>query len=357
MAPIRCIVVGSGWRSLFYWRIARAYPELFEMAAMVCRTEEKASRMSREYGIPAVFSEKAGEERQPEFVVVAVNKAAIFEVTKRWALKGYPVLCETPAALTLENVRELWRLRQEAGVRIQTAEQYFLYPSFCAGIEAVKRGYLGDPYAIDISAAHDYHAVSLIRRYLNIGYQNMIISGKRYHFPVEETDSRYGAITDGRVSQRERVRLTFEFEGGKTAFYDFDGIQYHSFIRSRHIKVQGQLGELDDGTLRYVDKEHKPHRENMQTEYGDQGGISRIRLGGQLLYENPFIKRGQQILPSQDETAIAEFLFGMREYISKGIEVYPLAEALQDAYVRVLMEEMLETGQAVRSERQEWAEN
>lgn len=44
MAKLRFIVVGSGWRSLFYWRIAQALPERFERCAMLCRTEEKAEK-------------------------------------------------------------------------------------------------------------------------------------------------------------------------------------------------------------------------------------------------------------------------------------------------------------------------
>ena len=55
--PLRFVVIGSGWRSLFYWRIACAYPELFTMEAMLCRTEEKAGHMRKQYGIPAVTSE------------------------------------------------------------------------------------------------------------------------------------------------------------------------------------------------------------------------------------------------------------------------------------------------------------
>lgn len=38
MTKLRFIVVGSGWRSLFYWRIAQALPERFELCAMLCRT-------------------------------------------------------------------------------------------------------------------------------------------------------------------------------------------------------------------------------------------------------------------------------------------------------------------------------
>lgn len=75
--PLRFVVIGSGWRSLFYWRIACAYPELFTMEAMLCRTEEKAGHMRKQYGVPAVTSEASCEAMKPDFVVVAVNKASI----------------------------------------------------------------------------------------------------------------------------------------------------------------------------------------------------------------------------------------------------------------------------------------
>ncbi len=343
MDQIRFAVVGSGWRSLFFWRIARACPKYFEMTAMLCRSEEKAEKMRREYGVRAVTSEEEVRKDDPEFIVVAVNKTSICEVSIHWMEMGYPVLCETPAALTLEELYRLWQMHVEHDAKLQVAEQYFLYPSFAAGIAAVERGYLKTPYVIDISAAHDYHAASLIRRYLSIGMEKMTVSGRRYCFPVEETDSRYGSVTDGSVKMRERVRITFDFESGKSAFYDFDGVQYHSFIRGRHLRVQGECGELDDDLLRWVDDAHQIHEARMETEWAPDGsGIRCVRLNGEILYENPFWKLGEKRLLSQDETAIGTMLLGMREYIRHGREVYPLTEALQDAYIRILMSEALD---------------
>ena len=35
MAKLRYLIVGSGWRSLFYLRVAQALPERFEVCAML----------------------------------------------------------------------------------------------------------------------------------------------------------------------------------------------------------------------------------------------------------------------------------------------------------------------------------
>ena len=98
MAKLRFIVVGSGWRSLFYWRIAQALPERFELCAMLCRTEEKAEKMHREYGVPVSTSAEQCAALHPDLVVVAVNKASIAAVSTEWLARGFAVLCETPAA-------------------------------------------------------------------------------------------------------------------------------------------------------------------------------------------------------------------------------------------------------------------
>ena len=71
MKPLSFIIVGSGWRSLFYVRIAKQFPQLFELKYMLCRTQEKADRIAAEHGITATTSEKLCEQAKPDFVVIA----------------------------------------------------------------------------------------------------------------------------------------------------------------------------------------------------------------------------------------------------------------------------------------------
>ena len=354
MKPLSFVVVGSGWRAMFYVRIALRYPECFKLCALLCRTREKAERIRAEYGIPVTTDARVCEDARPDFVVVAVNRASKFAVTKQWLAKGFAVLSETPAAETADELEELWALRQ-AGARLQIAEQYTRYPLLAAGLRAVGQGLLGDPYAVSLSLAHDYHAASLIRHMLRFDggpFPAFKVCGKAYEFPVEETDSRYGPVTDGSVKQRRRVRLTLEFEGGKAAFYDFDGVAYHSAIRARHISVQGRRGEWYDTVLRYTDAAHRPVREELKAWLDP----AYERLNTRELLElsrkwNPEVR----LENPQDEYAVAALMLDLREWLGGGRESYPLSEALEDAYTWLLMDEAARRpGQTAASERRAW---
>ncbi|MDO5417324.1 MAG: Gfo/Idh/MocA family oxidoreductase [Lachnospiraceae bacterium] len=388
MKPLSFIIVGSGWRSMFYAEIARRYPERFHLEYMLCRREEKAAYIRQEYQIPATTSVTACEAARPDFVVVAVSKPSICEVTLEWAEKGFAVLCETPAGMTVEQLKALWESRERFGSRIQVAEQYTRYPILAAGLQAIRQGRLGEPYAVHLSIAHDYHGVSLIRHMLNLKPGPVRLWGRQDCYPVMETDSRYGAITDGSVKERERNRILMEFGSGKTAFYDFSGVQYHSYIRSRHLNVQGQNGEWNDTIVRYVQKAHPTNSPSMNA---DPMNIVPMRNNGKQfdtpegrmqpdaflpteerlhLYRNPRYKELEtdwlkeksrvwnpvlELEREQDEYAIAAMMFDMKEFMEDGVECYPLAEALEDAYVWILMQKALKNpGIWVESERMPW---
>lgn len=339
MKPLSFVIIGSGWRAMFFARIARRFPEQFELKYLYCRTEEKAERVAREQGVPVTTSIEACEAARPDFVVVAVSKADICAVTKDWAAKGYPVLMETPAGCTVEELKELWELKEKHGAKIQVAEQYHRYPIMAAGLKAVKEGKLGDPYAVSLTVAHDYHGASLIRRMLGMGFEPMTLHGNRYRLPVTETDSRYGPVMGGGVKEQPRDHVTIEFASGKTAFYDFSGVLYHSFIRSRHLNVQGQNGEWNDSWLRYLGEDGLPVLEQMKPYLDPRYQCLETEELREICGRwNPVLTLEGQ----QDEYAIATMMFDMRDYLAGGAEVYPLAESLEDAYIWLLIQEAAE---------------
>ena len=181
--------------------------------------------------------------------------------------------------------------------------------------------------------------------------------GKRYEFPVTETDSRYGAVTDGSIKQWNRECIAIEFMSDrsairKIAYYDFSGVQYHSFIRSRHLNVQGRDGEWNDTVLRYIGENGLPVKEPV-LPYLDPKykGIETDELRQIASQWNPYL----ELDSDQDEYAIASMMLDMREYLEGGKEVYPLAEALEDAYTWILMNRAVENPQeAVWSENMPW---
>ena len=346
------VIVGSGYRARFYARIARTYPSLFS-AMFLCRSEEKAALMTRETGVPAVWSAEEAMAFHPEFVVVVVNKASIADVCAEWVNRGYPVLMETPAGMTREQLLRLWDLSQN-GARIAVAEQYHRYPDIIAGLQAIADGKIGTPGTAYLSVAHDYHGMSLIRRMLRTEGESYTIRGERTMHPVTETDSRTGPIPGNPVRERARDVVWVCFDSGKNALYDFSGVQYHSFIRSRHIVVRGDRGEWCDTVLYRLDDGGRPVREELAPVIPERY----VALDTALLRDARRVaKRGLSMDNLQDEFAMASMLYDMKDFLETGREIYPFSEALEDAYFRILMEEALaEPWKEVRAEKMPWME-
>ena len=145
--------------------------------------------------------------------------------------KGVPVLAETPPGESMEDLYRLWKACEEYHPKVQVAEQYFLQPLYESWYQAIQKGLLGRVENISISALHGYHGISMIRRLLGIRGEICTIYGKRYHFTVTETYGRDGMVFDGETFLCPRDRAVLEFEGEKTAFFDFsDPAQYHPWL-------------------------------------------------------------------------------------------------------------------------------
>lgn len=345
----RFVIVGSGWRAAYYARIAKALPERFELLAVLCRTQEKADFVARDWGVPATVSEDFCVAVRPDFVVIAVSKGAGQEVALQWVERGCTVLAETPAALDHEGLKRLNALPEEKKSRYLLAEQYHLYPEHDAVCRLLRGGIIGEAHFLSISLAHDYHAVSLIRAFLDLEPDlKCSLLAKTFALPTVETLSRYETCSDGRIADKKRTLALFKFENGKTALYDFDSEQYRSPIRKNLLKIQGVRGEIIGRNVHYLDEDNRPReseiivksrtveRDTDNPNFKQIEEIEKITFEGKVLYEPPFGLCGL----SQDETAIARLMQKTADYAAgKGENPYDLKKALDDSRLAILMHE------------------
>ena len=320
------------------------------------RSEERAREIEQATGIRATGDFETAIGWNPDFVILCVSKPSTKEWLFRFMEHQIPVLCETPPATTVEELNEVWQENVRLNGKIQVAEQYFLQPYYHAVQNIIDSGLLGDILSANMSAIHGYHAMSIFRKFLGVGFENCTISGKRYELPVTLTRNRAGWHETGEVISTTRDRADMVFENGKIAFFDFDDEHYFSPIRSRRWNVQGIRGEIQNDTVSYMNEQHRPVTEKM---YREDDGVNNIdgwshmyiSFKGERIYENPF--PGLRI--NDDEIAVTDLLVGMKRYVETGEDIYSLRDGLQDAYLDFMREEAVTTGKTITTTSQSWA--
>ena len=357
----RFVLIGSGWRAMYYARIAKALPNRFACLGILCRSQEKKERMEQE-GIHAVMTREECLALKPDFAVIAVDKPHMSETAMEWS-EYLPVLMETPAATDFETLAKMRELLS-SDRKIAVAEQYRLYATHSARMRVLSEVM---PYGGDylyLSEAHEYHGASLMRQYIGgMDIMPFQVSAKSWEFLTAETLSRYERFTDGRMEMKKRTLAVFEFSDFSTCVYDFDSEQYRSPIRHNLFKLQGVRGEMIDNTVRWLDQNNRPRCETMQVKtrlvktdnpnpnFSEFREITGITFEGREVYVPPFGECGL----SEDETAIALLLEGMEEYVrGTGPNPYPLKEALIDSYMAICMQEALKSRKTVHSDGFLW---
>lgn len=345
------LIVGSGFRSEFYGRIAAAHPELFK-AMFLCRSEEKVKKVTEDTGIPATTDVNKALAMHPDFIVVAVDKEHVADVAEEWVLRDFPVVTETPVGSSIEKLEKIWKLHETQNAKIVCCEQYQRHPLLANGLAAIKAGQLGTPQTGYLSLLHDYHAASILRRMMLTFGEGYVMHGERKSSPVTETDSRYCAFYDGRTKQEVRDIVHISYDSGKTAIYDFASIEYRSYIRTRHITLRCDKGEWSDRIQYYLDEDNNPQRNFIMPDIPEKYRA----LDTQALRDSRRVWQPELHLDNiWDEYAIATILLDMEEYIAGGKSPYPLKEALDDAlFWLVLQDAVKNPWKEIRVPKQSW---
>ena len=114
-APVRFGLVGSGWRSEFFARLARLVPDRLQLTGVVTRSAERGAEVAATWSVPAyrTVDELLVGDGRPEFVIPSVPWPVTPEVTRDLVRREMPVLAETPPAPDVEGLRTVAGYRCE----------------------------------------------------------------------------------------------------------------------------------------------------------------------------------------------------------------------------------------------------
>jgi predicted dehydrogenase len=355
--PVTFGIVGGGWRAEFYARLAALLPERLTLVGAAVRRPQSAERVGREWGVPAYLS--PGEliaKQRPEFVVSSVPWAVNPEVIATAVAAGVRVLAETPPAPDEAGLRELWA-RVGGREAVQVAEQYLLMPGHAARRQLVAEGMIGQVTSVQVSSTHGYHAVSMIRGLLGVGFGPVRVTASRFTAPLLDPLTRAGWTDEVTPKDAATTLATLAFGDGGSGLYDFTDNQWHNRLRQRRIVIRGSHGEIaDDTVVRWTEPRTILRSTIVRSQLGqdlslDGHDTEHLSFDGEVVYRNPFL--GLRLM--DEEIAIASMLTATAAWSrGEGPAPYPLAEACQDHLIALAIDRAASSGAPVVTGIEPW---
>lgn len=352
-------IVGKGWRAEFFVRLAGLMPDKLTLIGAAVRRPESAEEIKSRWRVPVYLSpDDLAVKQRPDFVVTSVPWPVTPVAIAALVDAGVRVLAETPPAPDEDGLRELWG---KVGSRrmVQVAEQYLLMPAHAARQEIVRRGVIGQATSVQVSSTHGYHAVSMIRGLLDVGYGPVRVAAQRFTAPLLDPLTRDGWTDEQDPKPAATTLSTLDFGDGKSGLYDFTDNQWHNRLRQRRIVIRGTHGELDDDTVvRWGGPRTVLHSKLVREQLGhdlnlDGHDTEHFSFDGDVVYRNPFL--GLRLM--DEEIAIASIMAATAAWSrDEGPAPYPLAQASQDHLISQAIDRAAETGQPVTTEVEPWAE-
>ena len=351
---VRFAVVGSGWRSEFFARVAAAAPERLALVGAQVRSDDGAARMAR-WGVPTVRTLDDLLALRPEFVAVAVPWDVTPGLARELVGAGAHVLLETPPAPDLDGLRSLWHQLGASGL-VQVAEQYTRMPGHSARLAVIADGAIGTPNAVEVHSTHMYHAMSLIRTFLGTGLGDVTATGRTFTAPLVDPLSPRGWIDDPQPVPRTTTVATLDFGEGRYGLYDFVENQWWNPLLARRLVVRGSRGEIVDDTVTRWTTDGTVTSPIVYRRTGvdlnlEGNELVNATFDGRVVYRNPW--PGTRL--SEDDIAVASHLEDTGVWArGEGPEPYPLAWGCHDHAIALAVEEAARTGRDVRVAAEPW---
>ena len=353
----RFAIIGGGRRSEFFLRLAQDLPQKFVVTGLYSRSAEKRSEVASRFGVPVRDSIDALLADRPDFVLVAVPRTVVATVTIDLVERGARVLVETPPAVSVDEMRDLWS-RVGATDLVQVADQSMYMPSHLAREQIARSGVIGTPTSVHVSSNHLYHAVSIMRVLLRAGKGGATVVARDFTAPLVDPLNFRGYTGDTEPGDKVTTLATIDFGNGRSGLYDFTENQWFNPLRQRRLVVRGSRGEIVDDTVVFMEDpqtviESRLVRRQTGIDHNLEGfNLDNISFNGKSVFRNPFATASQ----SDEDIAVALLVYRMSAWTHGDAPApYPLADGMQDHLLGLAIEQSAESGQPVTTMEEPWA--
>ena len=120
-----------------------------ELVALGARTEKRVKPLAEKYGVKYHLDyDKLLEDPKVDAVALAVPTPFHYDSAMKAIKKGKHVLCEMPLAPTINQVKELQKAAEKAGVILMPILQFRFAPIYVKTKEMIKADKIGKPIAL-----------------------------------------------------------------------------------------------------------------------------------------------------------------------------------------------------------------
>ncbi len=354
--PIKFAIIGSGWRSEFLIRMAQAAPDRLEVTAVAVRRGDAAERIAAAWRVKTVRTIDEAVATGVDFVVPAVSWPAMPGAIRELVASNTKVMAETPPAPELDGLRSLWRDVGASGL-VQVGEQYTRMPGHASRLAVASAGVIGERTGVQVASTHLYHAVSLIRAFLGVHMDPVVVTARTFLAPLVDPLGKEGWVADPQPAKRTTTIATLDFGDGRMGLYDFVDNQWWNPLLARRIVVRGSLGEMVDDVVTRQTSEGPITSPIVYRRTGvdlnlEGNEVVHASFDGRVIWRNSWV--GTRL--SEDDIAVASHLEAVGLWArDEGPAPYPLAEGCQDHAVGLAIEQSARTRADVRVGREVWA--
>lgn len=333
---IACIGAGSepGSRTHAFMEVINQLTDLYDFVAVADRSSECAEYAADTYHIPGRFTdlEEMLRAEKPDVVVRLTPTDSAFATCIRAAEWGCHILNEIPIDLTLARADAIIDACRGNSVKLEVAENVWLWPQERLKRKIVEAGLLGElTHARLTYPCGHYHGFNAIRMILGadpervLGYGGEVATFPRTSYGGEPMDS---VKWDGGV---------VEFPGGLRCLFEMPP---KKLVWQRKWDIEGTRGYLSgDDLVLYEDGEEQ--RYPIEWVTGERDGESvleavRVNTDPPVVWENPYARYG---ISEMDNIAKAALLESIHRAAVEDVEpIYGAANARRDQEIAIALQ-------------------